>query len=964
MTTKETLLNVILLNAAQAGRIPERSDIEAQIDGLVAGFPHLRDAREWLLSKLLEVLVTQVRAADELVDPNQYVPWIEAADRTHWSSWPWMKLYLRHHLHRPVSVIDELDRSTDRILDLLGDPLRPGLWDRRGLVVGHVQSGKTQHYTALAAKAIDAGFKVVIILSGIHENLRQQTQERVEESITGKNSRKDFEPFGIRDFQASYKLLDAPKRQMPDGSLAVLRLPDISSLTSIAGDYGAAINRIVDVPIGAHPIVFVAKKNVFILRNLLRKLRGPDNGMQVQRSPVLVIDDEADHSSVNVAREDEDPKRINEQIRKLLWCCDRVAFVGYTATPYANIFMDDVWIEKTEAREIDAYGSDLFPRAFIIGLTAPSNYVGPEAVFGHEGDDSVGIPAVAPLPMQVVVNDADAWLPPRHKNGHAVTADLPASLLKALNCFVLAIASRMTLGQDTSHCSMLVHVTRFNSVQAQVMEHIRAHLEALRNRLSSGADRAELWAQLESLWNEEYVAKFDAFRSHPSQIHDPPQLPAWSAVRACALDAFGRLTFALVNSLSKEGLDFASNATNGLVVLAVGGDRLSRGLTLEGLVVSYFLRGAQAYDTLMQMGRWFGYRPGYAHLCRVFAPQSIIGNFRTIVLATEELRREFARMAFLHKTPTEYGLRVREPRGDLLVTALNRMRRGQTVRIHFAESLISGLEYRDEDLPQNYEAFQRLIADMNQARGQPRRVDANGASDPAGSTRIWDGVPVDCVLRFLGGYSAVNNACLDRATSTGKCLLQAYLETVHSHGDLDRWTVAVIGSQRGDRLVEGMDNAFRPVSRSRLMLEGNRCEEPIVAGRVSFKAVAMGQDEAIDLTLAQRESVDRQYLSDPSRLSRAELYRSHRPSTRGLLLLYPIVPTTPVAAKKHGKQSDYLWNGKAPLIGVAVSLPDSQHDMGCDYVCTRQKMRELFGELADDLERDDDEASNPAAAAT
>jgi hypothetical protein len=154
MTTKETLLNVILLTAAQSGRIPERSDVEAQIDALITGFPNLKDAREWLLSKVLEVLVTQVRAADELVDPNLYVPWIEHADRSQWASWPWMKLYLKHHLHRPVSVIDELDRSTDRILDLLGDPRRLGLWDRRGLVVGHVQSGKTQHYTALAAKAI------------------------------------------------------------------------------------------------------------------------------------------------------------------------------------------------------------------------------------------------------------------------------------------------------------------------------------------------------------------------------------------------------------------------------------------------------------------------------------------------------------------------------------------------------------------------------------------------------------------------------------------------------------------------------------------------------------------------------------------------------------------------------------------------------------------------------------------
>jgi hypothetical protein len=942
---KELLLQTILMSISEEGGIPDREELISRIDGMVVGFPHLKDDRDWLLSKVLEVVITKVPEADELVDPNQYQPWIEKADRSEWSSWPWLKLYLKHRLLRPESVIEELDRSTNRVLDLLGDPNREGLWDRRGLVVGHVQSGKTQHYTALAAKAIDAGYKVIIILSGIHENLRQQTQERIEECLLGKDSRRDFAASGVRLFQAGYLLHDAPVTIGGDGVRTKLPLPDISTLTSVAGDFGHAINRVVDVPLGGQPVVLVIKKNASILRNLLRKVRGPDGRMQFQQAPVLVIDDEADHSSVNAAREDEDPRRINEQIRKLLWCCSKVAFVGYTATPYANIFMDDNWVEKNEAREIDAYGSDLFPRAFIIGLASPSNYIGPESVFGHDGDESIGIPAVSPLPMQVLVEDAEAWLPSNHKNGFKVSGELPASLVTALRCFLLAVAARMAIGERTSHCSMLVHVTRFNSVQEDVMRLIKAYVEGLRANLAGGVDRKELWSKLELLWDREFVAKFDEFRRHPSQIADPPKVPEWPKVKAELDNAFGRMRFTIVNSLTKEGLDFADNKEAGLVVVAVGGDRLSRGLTLEGLMVSYFLRGARAFDTLMQMGRWFGYRPGYTHLCRVFAPQSVIDNFRTISLATEELRREFARMAFLNRTPCQYGLRIREPRGDLMVTALNRMRRGQSVRIHFAESLISSLEFREEDIVPNFEAFSRLVSELTGKVGSPRRVDSKGKSASSGPVRIWDEVRLEQILPFLNSYDACSNLCLDRSTANGKSLLVNYLESVHAHGDLATWTVAILGAAKGEDTVEGLDDSFRAVTRKRLMNEGDP-HLPLHSGRVTFKAVAMGQDEAIDLTGNQLEEAEAKYLATELRVSRASLYREMRPSSRGLLLIYPITP------------SGCEWTGRKKVIGIAVSLPKSEFDSGCDYVCTPQKLREIFGDLSEDLARDEAEAGD------
>jgi hypothetical protein len=944
MLTKEDILDLILKSAVQNGKLLDRAALEDRVDSFLAGFPDLKESREWILTKSLEVLVTAVEEAEEMVNVDDYVPWLDAEDRATWASWPWLQLYLRHKLRRPVSVIDELDKSTDRILDLLGDPKRDGLWDRRGLVVGHVQSGKTQHYTALVAKAIDAGYKVIIILSGIHENLRQQTQERIEECISGKNSRDSFNPFGVRKFQREYQSKDRPGKSVPD----------ITTMTSVAGDFGAVVPTVVDVPLGSVPVVLVIKKNTHILRNVLKKLRGPNSNLQFQKNPVIVIDDEADHSSPNSAKEDEDPKRINEQIRKLLWCCDRLAFVGYTATPYANIFMDDVPVEKNESRNIDDCGSDLFPRLFIRSIMAPTNYVGPEVVFGHDGDESIGIPSVAPLPMQISVDDADPWLPPKHKNGHAVTADLPGSLTKALKCFILSVAGRMAIGHDTSHCSMLVHVTRFTSVQRQVMCQIQAHVESLRDRLIAGVDRDSLTEQFRSLWYEEFVDKFPSFEAHPSQVNDPPILPDWTDVQSAIGMALGRLNFSEVNSQTKDGLDFAENSENGLVVIAVGGDRLSRGLTLEGLTVSYFLRGARAYDTLMQMGRWFGYRPGYAHLCRVFAPREIINNFRTIVLATEELRREFSRMSYLNRKPSDYGLRIREPRGDLMVTAINRMRRGETVKIHFAESLISSLDINENDLNSNYRSFQELVESLVTVLGQPRAVDSKGYEKVGGSNRVWNQVSWDLVEPFFSFYNASVNACLDRTTVAGRSLLHNYIESVRVHGDLATWTVVIIGSSRGSRAVTGLDEGFRTVSRNRLMDE-LKGEEPLHSGRVSFRGVALGGDEGMDLTRNQKDEVDK-LIEQNKKLSRAMLYRSKRPSTQGLLLIYPIIPTTPKAAEKRNlKDAAFLWGKKDPVIGIGVSLPGSQFDSGCDYVCTRQKLREMFGVLSEDLERDEEE---------
>jgi hypothetical protein len=934
MTTKENLLKIALGSLAESG-MQTTEAVESLIDGLLQLVPHLKVHRKELIDEALSRVIISVGKSESMVDDEENVRWINKEFTDKWVHWPWLKKYLDEEVRRPVKVMNELDESTNEVIDLLGEPTREGIWDRRGLIVGHVQSGKTQHYTALVSKALDAGFKLIIILSGIHENLRQQTQERIEAMIIGKNSRNSFSHFGVRLW--SHKILQLQIEGYPKQAL-----PDITTLTSVEGDYGAAVNSQTHVALGQAPVILVVKKNASILRNILNWVGSVNNGAPLN-VPTLVIDDEADHSSVNtaVADPETDPTTINRLIRKLLWRCDKVGFVGYTATPYANIFMDQNHVDKRADRNPDDEGSDLFPKSFIINLDSPTNYIGPEAVFGHSGDENLGIPQRAPLPMHEPADDADIWLPPKHDKYQTVSPDLPKSLREALRSFLLGVAARIALGHDTAHMSMLVHVSRFNDVQQQVTSHVENELSSLIEKLRHGEQADRNIDELREIWERVFVNSFPAFAAHPSQQLVKPVLPDWLSVSEKIQEAFGRIKFCNINSTTKENLDYAEKP-NGLIVVAVGGDRLSRGLTLEGLSVSYFLRGAKAYDTLMQMGRWFGYRPGYAHLCRVYAPTSIVQSFKTIALATEELRSEFRRMAFLNKRPTEYGLRVSEPRADLLVTAMNKMRLGQSVRVHFSESLVSSLDIPRSVSNNNYEAFVNLVDFLEKNIGVPVTGTLMASGEEGSYHYRWESVGAEPVLDFLKRYCANVHVCFE-STVNESTMIAAFIESMNRKSELTEWTIALISSKKlAELAITGRQ--YHAVKRN--IDTTKKTNRP---NQYTFKGVAMGQDEAIDLTSTEFAAALEDNRQSDGRLSKAGAYRMQRSPKRGLLLLYPIIP------QKLGADFD----ASKPIIGVAVSFPASNNDTGQDYVCNPRKIEEMFGaEFAEDFERDVNEGES------
>jgi len=308
-------------------------------------------------------------------------------------------------------VRQRLDLSTDRILGYLGDPVRAGSWDRRGLVVGLVQSGKTSHYIGLVNKAVDAGYKVIVILTGFTESLRVQTQIRAEEGFTGYS----LAP-GIRKG-------DMRSSRVGVGFIAPGKNPD--SVTTRSNDFKKAIADNLGIQVGGKEILFVIKKNVGVLRNLLNWIRNLGNATDasgrrfVKGVPLLVIDDESDVGSIdtrkgNIVDDDPDPdhepSRINEQIRKLLSLFDQRSYVGYTATPFANVLIHDGGYTKE-------LGEDLFPRSFVFSLPTPTDHVGPSMIFGRasevDGQDP-GLPIIRHVPDREAAGE-EAWIPPVHK---------------------------------------------------------------------------------------------------------------------------------------------------------------------------------------------------------------------------------------------------------------------------------------------------------------------------------------------------------------------------------------------------------------------------------------------------------------------------------------------------------------------------------------------------------------------
>jgi hypothetical protein len=633
----------------------------------------------------------------------------------------------------PPLVAGTLDRSMDELLDLLGDPVATGSWKRRGLVVGDVQSGKTASYAGLICKAADAGYRMVILLAGTLENVRRQTQERLDAAFVGLDS---------RDFLARDQLKH--KTHIGVGHIDSRR--DGIVFTSRDRDFRAAIASALSISLNSvkEPVMVVAKKNKSVLSNLATWLRTMNADREGRIDvPLLLIDDEADNASINTRSNPNEATAINKAIRDLLALFRKSSYVGFTATPFANIFIDPTSTD-------DMLGDDLFPSDFIHLLESPTNYVGMDRIFRpvdpehpEAGEAETWMAGIR------TIEDSDDWLPVDHKSD-VVPGEIPASLIEALRQFLLTCALRdlrvreRTEGHERGvHRSMLVNVSRFTAIQNQVADQLHVELDRIRDQVrlygklgpSAAAARSPEIATLQRMFETEFSdAGF-----------------AWTEVLTLLHDAISPIRVQPVNQQTgAASLDYSViKEPPGVRVIAVGGNSLSRGLTLEGLCVSYFLRNSRAYDTLLQMSRWFGYRDGYPDLCRVWLTADAEGWFRHVTDATNELKRDFARMRRQRATPAEFGLRVRTHPDTLLITARNKMATGINVVGEVRDISLAGRGIETArlyaDQPRNEENFKivsRFLSDLADTYGAP-------GESPNGNAAVWRTVPADVIARLL-----------------------------------------------------------------------------------------------------------------------------------------------------------------------------------------------------------------------
>ena len=683
-------------------------------------------------------------------DMREWYSNLEIKDNFFWSRY---KDYLINYSSISRISINLLDDVTlPDIMNCLGNPndklKEPRL--RRGLIIGDVQSGKTATYTGLICKAADAGYKVVILLTGITENLRRQTQERIDEGIVGMTLRKEG------TIEKSIRVgVGLDNKQIK-----------ATSVTSTLNDFVGNCNKITMSLASNSLIIFVIKKNVSVLQRLYNWLK--DQNIDPLKGcvdvPMLLIDDEADNASVNTRKDETDPTKTNKLIRQVCNLFMNSTYVGFTATPFANVFIDPDSVDSMRH-------ADLFPEHFIYALEAPSNYVGADKIFYPDGvyyknlryiTDIIEPDYTSEEFKDLAQNNPDVLNAGAFYYKHKKEWDgvLPDSLREAIICFCLANVIRDARGQGKAPRSMLVNMSRFIHVQKVITERISEWFEQIFNdiRVNFSDDSNKnlnlpLYKELQSVWVKNFNHVTDISFERVSQ-------------KVALLGALEKIDVRMVNG-SKQSASLNYKENPSLRVIAVGGLALSRGLTLEGLMVSYFYRNTATFDVLMQMGRWFGYRHGYEDLFQIWTSHTSAMWYSEVARASAELKNDIREMFDQQLTPKDFGIKVRDNCDELQITASNKMRSavGKDMLYSFYGNIYdtpyvtSKIEHNKTNMQKVKELASNLFANgftLKYADYKKASKDVNDQSD--GTSRYFADVPKKMIIEFLRSikYSMAN----------------------------------------------------------------------------------------------------------------------------------------------------------------------------------------------------------------
>ena len=829
--------------------------------------------REFVRGAILEDNSFSLTPAHVVVADPQRPDWLIDIDRNQWHYWPALCQFLLTTKNWATSTLRALDDSSERILRQL-EPPQTESFDIRGLVLGFVQSGKTANYTALIAKAADAGYRLVIVLSGIDNGLRRQTNIRLKRELVG-----------YSEHQAG-----------------AVRLPPIGkqwhefTREDLNGDFQPGFANHAALQ-GTQPVLLVVKKNGMVLRRLLRWL--DDAPLAVHRTlPFLLIDDEADLASIDTRgtyhtddeppdADYEPPSVINGLIRTLLKRFERRAYVAYTATPFANILIPH---DTTDRR----VGNDLYPKDFIVDLPKPPGYFGAQEIFGRmdaqSEDDANGLDVIRE------VTDADIV---------ALEAGrIPASLEIALLDFVLAGAARAQRGEPNAPVTMLIHTSQRIFAHSRLQELVSKRFQELCDGWRY--QRNQYHGQLQDQWESAIrpvIRNSHLERDVAFALIEPHIGPFFEAVQVKQ-----------INSATGDVLDYEREPS--LKAIAIGGNRLSRGLTLEGLLVSFYLRRSVSYDTLMQMGRWFGYRAGYEDLTRIYTTPELASWFHDLAFVEHQLREDIQVYESQGLTPYEVGMRIwQHPTLQVTSPLKRRFASNTIISQSYALTVVQTFKFplRQPNLlatqcDQNLAAVRRFTAQLGTANAKH--------SDKKGP--VWTGISAERILQFLRSYSVdavARNIAMD--------LVCGYVQKLQLVSELTEWTVAVRGAKARDSRLGTVDWGLPsgPISQ----ISRSRIRDTDSVGIITSPGDEMA-GLAPDLQARARQSVA-EAEAQGNKKAESVAAREVRPATSGLLLLYPISRYSGSegtrGAIRRQLYDDPAGSHARDIVGLAISFPRS-----------------------------------------
>lgn len=807
--------------------------------------------------------------------------------------WPDLKKRIVEDLG--AEAAESIDASSTAVINGLRSADIPQ--NSRGLVLGYVQSGKTTNFMSVIAKAADAGFRLIIVLTGITDNLRQQTQERLDEQLIDPQAAKWHK------------------------------------LTSAESDFNGDLNA-AKLSKQSERFIAVVKKNSHRLRRLNEWiLSAADAG---NSAPILVIDDEADQASINVAKRPSEAtdqasraaqmerSAINAQIAQLL---DHkiTGYIAYTATPFANILIDP----NDE--------SDLYPRDFLVTLPEPKGYFGSRRLFGRAplSTDEIesssaeleGYDMVRVIPDEEV----DSIRPNRRKSktseGHPKEIAGGDELSNAVRWFVMAAAARRFRGQGDKPCSMLVHTSMLTAdhedLERVVKQEVASLIYDYRNRRD-----LEVW---KNQWDQET-------QRVPSTLFGLDPI-SFEELAEDIDHVLSHVRIVVDNGSSDNRLDYVSSTDP---VIAIGGNTLARGLTLEGLVSSYFVRRASAYDTLLQMGRWFGFRPGYQDLPRIWMPRELKNWFFDLATIEAELREELRIYMEEGFTPAEVQAKIRK-HPDMQVTSKAKMQDARDAEMSFSGQKEQTIKFRSTDLEwlqNNLNAGRKLITAI---RGMdiPERMGLYGSP-------FFAKVPNSLILEFLDEYRFHPDTRLGFENAK---LLKQYVAKEAASGRLKYWSVSVMTQSRTPHVGStdlGLGRELKNVSRAKL--SDQQAED------ANIKALVSTFDRLNDIyreSEAQRAEGRRYVEKSVGDFSKEKIARKlHSQQVGpgiGHLALYPIDKDSRPRAWHKLTEEERNRHVREPLaavetvLGVGLFFPDSNDPASSvDYITANEATDELI----------------------